>query len=62
MSLPNFRWVRLSELFWKTNSSSGKSFIINPLLYTILVVIVVLPEKWECAQYNFDKVLVDILS
>jgi hypothetical protein len=22
---------------------------MNPLLYTILVVIVVLPEKWECA-------------
>jgi hypothetical protein len=35
MSLPNFCWVRLSGLFWKTNSSSGKSDRINPFLYTI---------------------------
>jgi hypothetical protein len=48
MNLPNFLLPR--GLFWKTNRSSGKSFIINPLLYTILVVIVVLPERWECAQ------------
>ena len=59
MSLPNFRWVRLSGLFWKTNSSSGKSDRINPFLYTILVVIVVLPEKLECARTNVNVCTTD---
>jgi hypothetical protein len=31
----------------KNYSYSGKSFFMNPLLYTILVVIVMLPENWN---------------